>query len=31
MSKEDLARIDGQLNGGQAAVAILANPDEVDM
>jgi hypothetical protein len=28
MSKEDLARIDGDLSGGKAAVAILANPDE---
>ena len=28
MSKEDLARIDGDLNGGKAAVAVLANPAE---
>ncbi len=28
MSKEELARIDGDLSGGKAAVAILANPDE---
>ena len=28
MSKEDLARIDGELNGGKAAVCILAAPDE---
>ena len=28
MSKEDLARIDGDLNGGKAAVAILADADE---
>jgi hypothetical protein len=28
MSKDDLARIDGDLNGGKAAVAILANADE---
>jgi hypothetical protein len=28
MSKEDLARIDGNLNGGKAAVAILAKADE---
>ena len=28
MSKEDLARIDGDLSGGKAAVAILANADE---
>jgi hypothetical protein len=28
MSKEDLARIDGNLSGGKAAVAILASPDE---
>jgi uncharacterized membrane protein len=28
MSKEDLARIDGELDGGKAAVGILAGPDE---
>ena len=28
ISKEDLARIDGELNGGKAAVAVLAAPDE---
>ena len=28
MSKDDLARIDGELNGGKAAVCILATPDE---
>ena len=28
ISKEDLARIDGELNGGKAAVCILAAPDE---
>ena len=28
MSKDDLARIDGELNGGKAAVAVLANADE---
>ncbi len=28
MSKEDLARIDDDLNGGKAAVAILADTDE---
>jgi len=28
LSKDDLARIDGDLNGGKAAVAILAEPDE---
>ena len=28
ISKEDLARIDGELNGGKAAVAILATPEE---
>jgi hypothetical protein len=28
LSKEDLARIDGELTGGKAAVAILAAPDE---
>ena len=28
MSKEDLARIDGDLNGGKAAVAVLASADE---
>ena len=28
MSKDDLARIDGELNGGKAAVCILAAPDE---
>ena len=28
MSKDDLARIDGDLNGGKAAVAVLANADE---
>ena len=28
MSKEDLARIDGELDGGKAAVCILAAPDE---
>jgi hypothetical protein len=30
ISKEDLARIDGELDGGKAAVAILAAPDEVE-
>ena len=28
LSKEDLARIDGELTGGKAAVCILAAPDE---
>jgi len=28
ISKEDLARIDGELNGGKAALCILAAPDE---
>ena len=28
ISKEDLARIDGELNGGKAAVAIVATPEE---
>ena len=28
LSEEDLARIDGDLSGGKAAVAILANADE---
>ena len=28
ISKEDLARIDGELNDGKAAVCILAAPDE---
>ncbi len=28
MSKDDLARIDGELDGGKAAVCILAAPDE---
>jgi len=28
MSKDDLARIDGDLNDGKAAVAVLANADE---
>jgi len=28
ISKDDLARIDGELNGGKAAVCILAAPDE---
>ena len=28
MSKDDLARIDGELDGGKAAVGILAQPDE---
>ena len=28
MSKEDLARIEGELDGGRAAVAVLAKPDE---
>ena len=28
LSKEDLARIDGELNGGKAAVCVLAAPDE---
>ena len=28
LSKDDLARIDGDLNGGKAAVAILAKEDE---
>ncbi len=31
MSKEDLARIDGDLNGGKAAVAILATADEAPL
>jgi uncharacterized membrane protein len=30
MSKEDLARIEGELDGGKAAVCILANPDEAE-
>jgi hypothetical protein len=30
MSKDDLARIDGQLDGGKAAVCILAAPDEAE-
>jgi uncharacterized membrane protein len=30
MSKEDLARIGGELDGGKAAVAVLAEPDEAD-
>ena len=30
LSEEDLARIDGDLSGGKAAVAILANPDEAE-
>ena len=29
-SKEDLARIDGELSSGKAAVAVLAKPKEVD-
>jgi hypothetical protein len=29
LSKEDLARIDGELTGGKAAVAVLINEDEV--
>ena len=28
MSKDDLARINGELDGGKAAVGILAKPDE---
>lgn len=28
ISKDDLARIDGELNGGKAAVCILAAPGE---
>ena len=28
ISKEDLARIDGELNGGKAALCVLAAPDE---
>ena len=28
LSKDDLTRIDGELDGGKAAVGILANPDE---
>jgi uncharacterized membrane protein len=28
LSKEDLARIDGELNGGKAAVCVLVEPDE---
>ncbi len=28
LSKDDLARIDGDLNGGKAAVAVLVNEDE---
>ncbi len=28
LSKDDLARINGELDGGKAAVGILANPDE---
>src|SRR5512139_3857982 len=31
MSKEDLARIDGSLSGGKAAVAVLANADEAEL
>ena len=30
LSKDDLARIDGELDGGKAAVCILAQPDEAD-
>lgn len=30
LSKEDLSRIDGELSGGKAAVAVLAKPKEVD-
>jgi len=30
LSKEDLARIDGELNGGRAAVGILAAPAEAE-
>jgi uncharacterized membrane protein len=30
LSKEDLARIDGELSSGKAAVVILAKPKEVD-
>ena len=30
LSKEDLARIDGELSGGKAAVAVLAKSKEVD-
>jgi hypothetical protein len=28
LSKDDLTRIDSELDGGKAAVGILANPDE---
>lgn len=28
LSKDDLARINGELNGGKAAVGVLAQPDE---
>lgn len=28
MSKDDIARIDGELDGGRAAVAVLVHPDE---
>lgn len=31
MSKEDLARIDGDLNGGKAAVAVLASAGEAEL
>lgn len=30
LSKEDIARIDGELSGGKAAVCILAKPKEVE-
>ncbi len=30
LSKDDLARIDGELDGGKAAVCILAEPEEAD-
>jgi hypothetical protein len=31
MSKQDLARIEGELNGGKAAVGILAEPNEAEL
>ena len=31
MSKESLAGIDGNLSGGKAAVAVLANPDQAEL
>ena len=30
MSKDDLARIDGELDGGKAAVGILSSADEAE-